>query len=71
MIACTRCGRWHLDAEKAAGKRLSCTEVKQYWEGIRQEHQRQTRHRPRISVDRDGEWACMECSAKLILPAIE
>ncbi|MEN8690086.1 MAG: hypothetical protein AB1Z20_08250, partial [Desulfobacterales bacterium] len=51
MVACTRCGRWHLDAEKVLGKKLSCTDVKQYWSKIREEHLKVKGHPARISTD--------------------
>jgi hypothetical protein len=65
MIACTRCGRWHLDAEKVLDKRLSCSEVKQYWSKIREEHLQLKGHPARISTDDSGEWVCMRCNCKL------
>ncbi len=65
MIGCTKCGRWHLDAEKIVGKDLSCTDVKQYWGKIREEHFQSQGHLPRISIDEDGEWICMKCNMKL------
>jgi hypothetical protein len=65
MIGCTRCGRWHLDAEKFAGKSLSCTDVKQYWGKIREEHFQSEGHLPRIITDDDGDWICMKCRKKL------
>jgi hypothetical protein len=65
MIACTRCGSWHEDAETAEGKRLSCTEVKQYWAKIRNKHNDRYGHYPRISSDDDGTWICLRCERKL------
>ena len=67
MIGCTRCGRWHKDAEKAAEKNLSCTEVKQFWGRIREEHFQSKGHLPQINVDEDGDWVCLKCNSKLSL----
>ncbi|MFZ0612979.1 MAG: hypothetical protein WAM73_12125 [Desulfobacterales bacterium] len=66
MIACTRCGRWHLDAEKIEGRRLSCTDVKRFWSHIRQEHLRLTGHVARITTDESGNWICLNCNLRLL-----
>lgn len=66
MIGCTRCGRWHLDAELFKGQKLSCTEVKQYWAEVRNEHLRRTGHRAKITTNENGDWICFECKARLL-----
>jgi hypothetical protein len=66
MIACTRCGRWHSDAEKVQGKRLSCTEVKRFWAKIREEHLRLKGHRAQITTDESGNWICLKCNDRLL-----
>jgi hypothetical protein len=65
MEACTRCGRWHADAEKVLGRRLSCSDVKRYWSKIREEHLQSTGHPARITTDDAGNWICMKCRFKL------
>jgi hypothetical protein len=65
MKACTKCGRWHEDAEAKLGQNLSCTDVKQYWARIREQHMQQTGHRAQISTDESGQWICMKCNCKL------
>lgn len=65
MIACTRCGRWHSDAEAVTGKRLTCTEVKQYWAGRRTRHQHRYGHIPQITTDESDNWNCLKCNRKL------
>ncbi len=65
--ACTRCGRWHIDAEKAVGGRLSCSEVQAYWVSIKQQHAEETGHPARIVVDEGGDWRCMTCLEKIQL----
>lgn len=65
MIACTRCGRWHLDAEEVTGKQLTCTEVKQYWARRRTKHTRRYGHIPRITTDDSGNWVCLKCNREL------
>jgi hypothetical protein len=66
MIACSRCGRWHLDPEKVDGKRLSCTEVKRYWAKVRKEHLRLTGHAAQITTDESGNWICLKCNGRLL-----
>jgi methylamine methyltransferase corrinoid protein reductive activase len=66
MKACTRCGRWHEDAEKSLGRRLSCSEVKQYWAKIREAHLQSTGHPARITTDDAGNWICIRCGRKLL-----
>jgi hypothetical protein len=61
MIACTRCGHWHTDAEKNNGKRLSCTEVKGYWGQIRRDHMDAYGHVAQLMKDDSGNWVCLKC----------
>lgn len=65
MIACIRCGRWHLDAERAEGRRLTCTEVKQYWSRLRVTHREKYGHYPHITTDDGGVWICLKCNRPL------
>jgi len=65
MIACTRCGHWHTDAERARAKNLSCTEVKEYWSRIRNEHQELTGHVAQITTNESGELICLKCRSRL------
>ena len=65
MIACTRCGNWHEDAEAAEGKRLTCTEVKQYWTQLKRAHEDRYGHYPRITTDEGGNWICLRCDRKM------
>lgn len=61
MIGCTRCGNWHKDAETAEGRRLSCTEVKQYWAKLKNQHYQRYGHYPSISRNDEGKWICVKC----------
>lgn len=65
MKACIRCGRWHDDAEAAEGKKLSCTEVKQYWNRRRGDHNEKFGHFPMVTFDGDEGWFCLTCQKKL------
>lgn len=65
MIACTRCGNWHEDAETAMGRRLTCTEVKEYWATLRKAHEVRYGHYARITTDEDGKWICLKCNRKM------
>jgi hypothetical protein len=65
MIACTRCGRWHGDAERASGKNLSCTEVKHFRSRVRNEHKQLYRHLPQITTDDSEHWVWFKCKHKL------
>ena len=65
MIGCTRCGRWHLDAEAAEGRRLTCTEVREYWADLRAVHRGRYGHYPKIARGDHGEWVCIACNRKL------
>ena len=66
MIACTRCGRWHTDAERVLDKDLSCTEVKQYWSRVRNQHQELFGHMAQLTMDESGAVICFRCKRKLI-----
>ena len=65
MLACTRCGRRHVDAEKSMGTQLSCTEVKQYWIQIRREHEKTYGHFAQVMTDEAGNWICHVCQRRL------
>lgn len=65
MLSCTKCGRWHSDAENDLKRRLSCTEVKQYWTGIRNDHNELYGHFPQIVTDAEENWICMKCLRRL------
>jgi len=65
MIACTRCGRLHTDVEAFLGKRLSCTEIKQFWAQIKKEHKAKYGHYAQIIRDDTKGWICFECNRKL------
>lgn len=65
MLSCTKCGRWHSDAEDDLGRRLSCTEVRQYWNGIRNAHFDLYGHYPQILTDEEENWICMKCRRRL------
>lgn len=65
MIACTKCGRRHTDAEETMDRRLSCTEVKQHWAKIRREHERSYGHPARITNDAADNWICYKCKRVL------
>ncbi|HKI48580.1 MAG TPA: hypothetical protein VKA69_04600 [Desulfobacteria bacterium] len=65
MKACTRCGRWHDDAEKAMGRGLTCTEVKEYWSKLKDDHRELYGHFPQITTDDSGEWICLKCRRRL------
>ena len=65
MIACTKCGHRHTDAEENTGKRLSCTEVKRYWARIKYEHERSYGHLAQVTNDLAGNWICYKCKRVL------
>jgi DNA-directed RNA polymerase subunit RPC12/RpoP len=65
MIACTRCGHWHIDAEKALGRSLSCTEVKRYWIRLKEAHKEKYGHIAQITVDGSGIYICLKCKHKI------
>lgn len=71
MYACTRCGRKHTDPEKALGKILSCTEVKQFWSDIRSEHQALYGHWPHFTTNESGDWICFKCQRKIEIAQVE
>ena len=66
MIACTRCGHWHTDAERALGKEMSCTEVRRFWSEIKGEHKKLYGHPAKITTDDFGAPICFECKRKLL-----
>lgn len=65
MIACTRCGHWHTDAESILEKSLSCTEVKHFWSKVKREHMDRTGHLAQIATNEDGDVICFKCKEKL------
>lgn len=65
MIACTRCGHWHTDAERSLEKSLSCTEVKQYWSRLKNEHNELYGHLAQITTDESGKPVCFKCGREL------
>jgi hypothetical protein len=65
MVACTRCGHWHTDAEDTMGKNLSCTEVRQFWARVRNEHHERYGHLPQITANDTGAWICFKCKRTL------
>ena len=67
MLACTKCGHWHTDAETASGKFLSCTEVKQFWGRLKAEHRELYGHTPQISTDETGTLICLQCKREFPL----
>ncbi|MFH0994639.1 MAG: ASKHA domain-containing protein [Pseudomonadota bacterium] len=44
---------------------MSCTEVKQYWTGIRKKHYDLYDHFPQISTDGEENWICIKCWRRL------
>lgn len=65
MIACTRCGHWHTDAERSVGKELSCTEVKRYWSRLKNEHNELYGHLAQITTNAAGVVVCFKCGREL------
>lgn len=63
--ACTRCGSWHVAPEQAAGRRLSCTEVKRFWAEVKQEHRERFGHTPQIATDDEGRRGCLVCGRRV------
>jgi hypothetical protein len=64
MKACTRCGDWHIHAEKDIGRYLSCTEVKHYWSEMKRRHMDETGHLAMIKI-KEGKIVCIHCGAIL------
>ena len=60
-LACTRCGEWHLSAERTLGRNLSCTEVKRFWNRIKNQHQDTYDHAAHIVMDATGTPFCFTC----------
>lgn len=71
MIGCTRCGRLHTDAEKAEGKRLTCTEVKQHWAELKTDHAQRFGHYPSVTIGDCGQWICLKCGHRLEVNTIK
>lgn len=65
MVACTRCGHWHTDAERALERALSCTEVKSFWSRVRNDHKEVTGHLAQITSTENGELICFKCKRRL------
>jgi hypothetical protein len=65
MIGCIRCGHWHTDAEEVMGRRLSCTEVREFWSRIRKAHYRMHGHRAQLTRDDSGSWICHYCKRRI------
>jgi hypothetical protein len=65
MIACTRCGHWHTDAERASSRNLSCSEVKQFWFRIKDEHNALYGHPAQVIVGESGTPICSKCRRQL------
>jgi DNA-directed RNA polymerase subunit RPC12/RpoP len=66
MLACTRCGRWHIAAEEALGRRLTCTEVKRFWFDMRQRHREHYGHAAQIVAGPSDAYICVRCGRPLI-----
>lgn len=64
-LACTRCGDWHTSAERSLGRKLSCTEVKRFWAGIRNRHREQYDHIAQIVLGSSGIPFCFACKRPL------
>jgi len=71
MLACTRCGHWHTDAEKALQRHLSCTQVKQFWGRVKDEHRQLYGHTALLTTDDDGSLICFTCKHKIDFAATE
>ncbi|GAB4269351.1 MAG: hypothetical protein Kow0092_23350 [Deferrisomatales bacterium] len=65
MKACTKCPEKHSGAEEALQRRLSCTEVRQYWAGVRRAHRERYGHWAEIVFDAAGDRICNRCKRKL------
>ena len=65
MLACTRCGHWHTDAETASGRFLSCTEVKRFWSRLKAEHKELYGHTAQISIVENGIPICFQCKREI------
>jgi uncharacterized CHY-type Zn-finger protein len=65
LLACTKCGHWHTNAEAALGRSLSCTEVKQFWGRIKAEHRELYGHPAQITIDEEGKPICLQCKRRI------
>jgi hypothetical protein len=71
MLACTKCGHWHTDAEHAMGRSLSCTEVKRFWVKVKEEHRDRYGHTAQIAfTDNHGTPKCFTCNREISLDGI-
>lgn len=70
MLACTKCGHWHTNAEHAMGRNLSCTEVKRFWVKVKEEHWNRYGHRAQIAADDHGTLICFTCNREISLNGI-
>lgn len=71
MLACTKCGHWHINAERAMGRNLSCTEVKRFWGRIKSEHRTRYGHQALITTDDTGAPICFTCKREILSDEIE
>ena len=67
MLACTKCGHWHTNAEQALGRNLSCSEVKRFWGRVKQEHRTRYGHTAQIATDDHGTPICFTCKREILL----
>ena len=67
MLACTRCGHWHTDAERALQRYLSCTQVKQFWGRVKDEHRQLYGHAAQLVTDDGGSLICFTCKRQIDL----
>jgi hypothetical protein len=66
MLACTRCGYWHSNAERALGRNLSCTEVKKFWSRVKEAHRNRYGHPAMITMDGNGTQICFTCKREIL-----
>jgi hypothetical protein len=67
MLACTKCGNWHTNAERAMGRNLSCTEVKRFWGRVKGDHRDRYGHPAQITTDDAGNLICFTCKRQILL----
>jgi len=60
-VKCIRCGYWHLEAERAKGENVSCTEVKDFWVSVKQHHEDMFGHPAQLIRDENGSVICWKC----------
>ncbi|MCB2187854.1 MAG: hypothetical protein KQJ78_15645 [Deltaproteobacteria bacterium] len=65
MKACQKCGNWHLQAEKVAGHRLSCDQVKKHWAAVKRKHYESYGHRAQPVTNPAGWYVCATCGRPL------